>query len=286
MNQRICVRAIIKKNDKILFLRRAAGRPAVLGKYQLPGGRVRYGEMPDEALAAYIKETTGLKTQVSQLKSVVSYVDHNNRELHYLYLVYVVGVSGKDKVALNQRYDHYEWKPPQDALPSRITEATRLILSISQHSDSKYVDKKTTSTNAAIIYSDGGSRGNPGPSAAGYIIMTDHEAVVHEGGAYLGVTTNNVAEYQAVKLALEKALELGFQTIDFRVDSLLVANQMKGIYRVKNRELWTIHENITELMTRFKKVRFSHVRREFNQPADSIVNKVLDAQRNASQDTL
>ncbi len=94
---------------------------------------------------------------------------------------------------------------------------------------------------------------------------------------YLGIATNNIAEYHGVRLGLEKALELGVRTVDFRIDSLLVVNQMNGIYQIKNRELWPIYERIKELTTKFDKVTFSHVRREFNQLADGMVNKILNA---------
>src|SRR5690606_24985818 len=122
-----------------------------------------------------------------------------------------------------------------------------------------------------------GSRGNPGHSAAGFVILDIAGQVLYEGGEYLGITTNNQAEYHGVRLGLEKALEMGVRQIDFRVDSMLVVNQMKGIYQIKNRDLWPINERIKELVHQFDKVTFSHVRREFNRHADGMVNKVLDA---------
>ena len=141
----------------------------------------------------------------------------------------------------------------------------------------------TEQTTHLIIYSDGGSRGNPGPSASGFVVMNEREEVLHQGGMYLGITTNNQAEYHGVRLGLEKALEMGAQTIDFRMDSLLVVNQLNGIYKIKNRELWPIHERIKELVTHFEKVTFSHVHREFNQLADGMVNKILNAHAEESR---
>jgi ribonuclease HI len=127
-----------------------------------------------------------------------------------------------------------------------------------------------------VVYSDGGSRGNPGPSAAGYVILNGRDEVIAQGGMYLGITTNNLAEYQGLLLGLEKAFELQARVIDFRLDSLLVVNQMNGIYRIKNRELWPVHERIRELLTQFDRVTFTHIRREFNQLADGMVNKILN----------
>jgi ribonuclease HI len=127
------------------------------------------------------------------------------------------------------------------------------------------------------IYTDGGSRGNPGPSASGYIIMDEKEEIIEEGGEYLGVTTNNQAEYQAVKLALRSAIKYDPKEVHFFIDSLLVVNQMNGIYKIKNKDLWPIHADIKKTAENFEKVTFTHVRRELNKLADAKVNEVLDS---------
>jgi len=137
----------------------------------------------------------------------------------------------------------------------------------------KPVDKK--STDKFVLYTDGGSRGNPGPSACGYVLLRG-ETVIESDGKYLGVTTNNQAEYQALKLGLERALVHGAQDIVVRMDSMLVVNQMKGIFKVKNRDLWPIHDSIKSFTTRFRSVTFTHVPRELNKLADREVNKALD----------
>jgi ribonuclease HI len=165
-----------------------------------------------------------------------------------------------------------------------LTESTVLLLGISHSQlqstmadgDADSVPSISDPTHV-VVYSDGGSRGNPGPSAAGYIVMDNYNQVLHEGGMYLGITTNNQAEYHGVRLGLEKALEIGARTVDFKIDSLLVVNQMNGVYKIKNRELWPINERIHELVVQFEKVTFTHVKREFNQLADGMVNKILNA---------
>jgi ribonuclease HI len=131
------------------------------------------------------------------------------------------------------------------------------------------------------IHTDGGSRGNPGPSASGFIIQTAEGKILEEGGEYLGITTNNQAEYQAVKLALERATTHTTGNINFHIDSMLVVNQMKGIYKIKNRELWPIHNEIKRLSEKFTKVTFTHVPREKNKLADSKVNEVLNSVKNS-----
>ncbi len=129
-----------------------------------------------------------------------------------------------------------------------------------------------------ILYADGGSRGNPGPSACGYVLLDEHDELLVDKGVYLGITTNNQAEYQGLKFALEEAKAMGARDVAVRLDSLLVINQMKGIFKVKNRDLWPIHEAIKELVKDFRKVTFTHVPREFNKLADAAVNRALDEQ--------
>ncbi|MDB5186470.1 MAG: Ribonuclease [Candidatus Saccharibacteria bacterium] len=127
------------------------------------------------------------------------------------------------------------------------------------------------------LFADGGSRGNPGPSASGYVILDMEDNLVKKSGIYLGITTNNQAEYQALKFGLEDALKNGVREVQVFMDSMLVVNQMKGIFKVKNRDLWPIHEAIKELVQQFKQVSFTHVPREFNKLADAEVNEALDA---------
>lgn len=286
MNQRIAVRAIIRKDKKTLLLRRANGRPSILGKYELPGGKLDYGEQPEDALARNLTDEAGLTIQTAQLFDVLTYIDHDDRDMQYVFILYLVSLgAGGTKVRLSQNYSHYVWKEMSNVQQQELTESAKLLLGISQQVVTSVKKEeligsdvaKATNLSHAIIYSDGGSRGNPGPSAAGFVLMNDQENVLHEGGMYLGIATNNIAEYHGVRLGLEKALEMGVRTVDFRIDSLLVVNQMTGIYQIKNRELWPIHERIKELVPKFDKVTFSHVKREFNQLADGMVNKILNA---------
>jgi len=126
------------------------------------------------------------------------------------------------------------------------------------------------------IFADGGSRGNPGPSASGFVVLDMEDSVLVDKGVYLGVTTNNVAEYTALKLALEECQKMGAREVDVYMDSLLVVNQMKGIFKVKNRDLYPIHDAIKQLVKGFRHVDFNHVPRELNKLADAAVNRALD----------
>jgi ribonuclease HI len=137
--------------------------------------------------------------------------------------------------------------------------------------------KSTTNIKELKMYADGGSRGNPGPSASGYVLMDMDGRVVVKKGVYLGITTNNQAEYQALKLGLEEARAMGVRELHVYMDSLLVVNQMLGIFKVKNRDLWPVHTTIKEILKDFKHVAFTHVPRELNKLADAAVNETLDA---------
>jgi len=141
-------------------------------------------------------------------------------------------------------------------------------------------ESKTQIPKAIKLYCDGGSRVNPGPSASGYVLMNKDDSVISKSGVYLGLTTNNQAEYQSLKFGLEEAKKLGVQEVAVYMDSMLVVNQMKGIFKIKNRDLWPIHQSIKELSQHFKKVTYQHVPRELNKLADAEVNEVLDAERN------
>ena len=125
------------------------------------------------------------------------------------------------------------------------------------------------------IFADGGSRGNPGQSATGFVIYDDNNQEITRGGEYIGVTTNNQAEYLAVKHSLQSAQQFHPEQINFYLDSMLVVNQMKGIYKIKNRDLWPVHQQIKDLSNDIN-VSFTHVKRDKNEVADAIVNEVLD----------
>ncbi len=268
------------------MLRRANGRPSILGKYELPGGKLAYNEQPEDALRRYLHDDAGIHIKSSQLFDAVTYIDHDDRGIQYAVVVYLVTpVQDGRPIRLSGNYSKYKWHSMSGVQHNDLTDLTQLLLGIIQQEEItdqtlkvvKANDVKTAATDAVTIFTDGGSRGNPGPSAAGYVILNAQQEVVEEGGEYLGITTNNQAEYQGVRIALEKAIELKYKRVDFKIDSMLVVNQMKGLYKIKNRELWPIHERIRELMTKFEKVTFSHVQREFNQLADGMVNKTLDA---------
>lgn len=128
------------------------------------------------------------------------------------------------------------------------------------------------------IYADGGSRGNPGPSASGIVIKDEHGAIRDAFGEFLGHQTNNYAEYMAVILGMQKAEELGATELDIIVDSKLVCEQLNQNWKVKHPNIAQLFVRAWNQMQKFKKVTIRHTERANNKEADAEVNKVLDAQ--------
>ncbi len=135
-----------------------------------------------------------------------------------------------------------------------------------------------------FLNTDGGSRGNPGPSAAGVVVTSEKGKIVNTANRYLGIATNNHAEYRALVLGLELIKktysQLSTQDIDLTVymDSELIIRQMLGQYKVKAIELIPLFEEAKNLAGLYGKVTFTHIPREKNAEADALVNQCLDRQ--------
>lgn len=127
-----------------------------------------------------------------------------------------------------------------------------------------------------IIFTDGGARNNPGPAGIGVVLMDENRKVVAEVSKYIGTATNNQAEYKAVIEAFVKADELEAEELEFYLDSELVVKQINREYRVKDRDLAPLFVQIHNASLAFRKVTFTHVRREQNKEADLLVNLAID----------
>jgi ribonuclease HI/catechol 2,3-dioxygenase-like lactoylglutathione lyase family enzyme len=134
----------------------------------------------------------------------------------------------------------------------------------------------------AKLSTDGGSRGNPGPAAFGYVLEAEDGHVLAAHGEAIGRATNNVAEYRGLVAGLTRAAEFGVRELEVVSDSELLVRQMRGDYRVKSEGLKALWEEANELERRFARVRYSAVRREHNELADRLVNEALD--RDAPRD--
>lgn len=126
------------------------------------------------------------------------------------------------------------------------------------------------------IYVDGGSRGNPGPSGVGVVILGANGKRLKEISKYIGETTNNIAEYNALLYGLEEALMLRIDEIVVNLDSELVARQLTGDYRVKNPALKPLFERAMNMLKSFKTFEIRHIKREKNKEADKLVNRAIN----------
>jgi lactoylglutathione lyase len=133
-------------------------------------------------------------------------------------------------------------------------------------------------TQKLLIYSDGGARGNPGPAAIAFIAISESGATLKADSRYIGVRTNNQAEYEALLLALKYAVDSDAKVIVCHLDSELVAKQLTGEYAVRNSELQQLYRQVKNTLGCFKKVTFVNVPRSHPQisRADALVNKTLD----------
>lgn len=134
----------------------------------------------------------------------------------------------------------------------------------------------------ATLFADGGSRGNPGPAASGAVLLDPRGEFLDEVGLYLGRATNNVAEWTALCIGLERAVERGIRRLAVRLDSELVVKQMRGEYRVKHPDLQPLYRRARALLGEFDHVDIKHVRRKDNALADRLVNEVLDQEASAA----
>lgn len=127
-----------------------------------------------------------------------------------------------------------------------------------------------------IIYTDGGARGNPGPAGIGAVLYDENNNIVAAVSEFIGEATNNQAEYRAVIAAIKKAKQLGAEDIELYLDSELVCEQLNQNYKVKNKGLAPLFVQIWNLSISFKKITYTHIRREQNQEADKLANQAMD----------
>lgn len=273
MQQRNVVVILAKSGGSVLFVKNNRGY------YELPSVEVGLGDNPQEVAESEVNRIFDSKDVCNIRVCDVVSEDDASKGLQTIVIVYTSRIA--DGQPKSQAGEWIELSKKQSYKIDNLSENLVLRQAKYDRTDSMMKSEVSSGVNITtcdqvIISTDGGSRGNPGPSACGFIIISPDGDLLYEGGEYLGITTNNQAEYQAVKLALQKALELGVRFVEFKIDSLLIVNQMAGVYQIKNRDLWPIYTNIKDLIGRFKKVTFKHIPRELNKEADAIVNKILD----------
>jgi ribonuclease HI len=127
-----------------------------------------------------------------------------------------------------------------------------------------------------VVNVDGGARGNPGPAAIGAVVQGPGGEVLEEHGERIGRATNNVAEYRALLLGIERAAARGARELELVGDSELIVKQVKGEYKVKDATMRELHAQVKEALRDFDSWSIRHVRREHNAEADRLVNRALD----------
>ena len=290
MKQRIRVTAICKKGDEILLLKRAGGRvEGILNNFELPTGKIIFGEQPEEAMSRAIYENLGVQAQSLQLADVVTFTDlGNSSEQGNLFIVFEVQLQEDETLKITtDRYSAYKWVKPSEAGALTLSEESLMVLQITATKTGALTTKIISvgeeskqvlpASDFATIYTDGGSRGNPGPSALGYYIIGPDGKELKRGGEFLGFSTSRLAEYYGLKEGLEQALDLGLKRVHFKSDSLMMVNQMNGVYKVKNPDLMQVHTDVLKLLGNLEAYSFTHVPRELNAEADAEVNKAIDA---------
>ena len=275
MKQRIRVVAIIKDGDKVLVLKRNRGRSDVPVFWELPTGKIKFGEQPEEAIARSLEEEVGLTATDIKLKDVITFMAlEGSSRLDNLYIVYEIVASGKP--VLRSRYSAYKYINDFDTVNVHLNGASSAVLEIENGKiiSSRFAHRSTA--NSHSVYIDGASRGNPGPSGIGYCIMDTSGKVIERGGEFIGFTTARSAEYLAMKKGIERSLELGIKSAQFISDSLMVINQLNGIMKPKNADVIPTFNAIEDLLKNFDATSFTHVSREQNRIADEEANKAID----------
>lgn len=288
------------KKNRILLLRRNGGRPSIIGMYELPGGKLHDREQPVDALKRSLQMHSGIEPESFRLYDVISFMDPDDSDLQYLFILYEVEIADDARITMDHDYDHYVWRKISEIEPSSVTNSTNVLLNIGginaidKFANSKGLDftnnnnKKTASLgdSTVIVHSDGGSRGNPGPTAAAYILENEMGETIDQGGEYMGdYLTNDVAEYYGVLLGLRAAARKGASRVNFYSDSLMVVDQLNGMFHVKDLDI-KIYSEIEQLVTQFDHVVFRHIHREYNRSADGLVNEILDQNEPKRSDIL
>ena len=276
MKQRIRVAGIIQDGREVLIMKKAQGRVDGAPMWELPTGKIKFGEQPEEAMDRMLEEYLGIElTEKTELKDVITFLaPQGSSQLSNLYIIYRIVLPRGVKPKPAERYTAYKYIKPEDLGAYKLDEASITALEIEGRGESRSHYKEVA--NSATVYVDGASRGNPGPSGIGFYIVGENGAVLASGGEFIGFATSRVAEYYAMKAGVEKALELGLKTVRIVADNLMMVNQMKGIYKVKNQDLLAIYDDVQQLLGNFEACAFVHVMREQNRQADHQANLAID----------
>ena len=277
MKQRIRVVGIIRTIDGILILKRSRGRSEAPVFWELPTGKIKFGEQPEDAFVRTLAEYTGLAVTSVRLKDAITFLSLDGASrLSNLYIVYEASIENNTRPAPHDRYTAYKFVKDFANGNLHLNEASLSVLEIVEGKIASERISPRDTASAATVYVDGASRGNPGPAGIGYYIVDAGGSVLERGGEFIGFATSRVAEYYAMKNGIEHAKGLGLKSARFISDSLMVVNQLNGIFAIKNRDVVSIYTAIQKLLEDFDSVSFTHVPRAQNLVADHEANLAID----------
>ena len=277
MKQRIRVTGIVKNDEGTLVLKRAHGRSEAPIFWELPTGKIKFGEQPEEAMVRALSECAGLTSRSVKLRDVVTFLaPTGSSELSNLYIVYDLEIAPDAKPEPKDRYTAYKYIRDFATSDVQLSETTTSVLEIENAKLSPDHIAPRATANSITINTDGASRGNPGPSGIGYCIRDTEGKVIERGGEFIGFATSRLAEYLAMRRGIERALELGYRTARFYADSLMVVNQLNGVFKVKNQDIVAVYQDIRQKLQQFDAVSFVHVPRSQNTCADKEANRAID----------
>ena len=277
MKQRIRGVAIIKNEDGVLVLKRSHGRGEAPVFWELPTGKIKFGEQPEEALARSLTEYTSLVASSIKLRDVITFLaPEGASQLSNLYIVYEVGVAGNTKPEPRERYTAYKYVKDFSQSGIRLNETSATVVEIINEKITPSRISPRDTANSVSINVDGASRGNPGPAGIGYCVSDSGGRIVEQNGEFIGFATSRVAEYLAMRKGLDRAIELGYKSVRFFSDSLMVVNQLNGIFHIKNQDIIPIYNDIQEKIKQFDAVSFTHIPRSQNYIADHEANEAID----------
>ena len=276
MKQRIRVVGIIRKKEGVLVLKINHGRSDAPVFWELPTGKIKFGEQPEESMARALANYTGLVATSIQLKDVITFLaPEGASQLSNLYIVYDIKIDDSSRPEPTDRYVAFKYLKDFATPSIRLNETSLSVLEIEEaKTPHDHISPRETA-NSVSINVDGASRGNPGPSGIGHCIY-DSNHIIERGGEFIGFATSRVAEYCAMRKGIERALELGYKTARFYSDSLMVVNQLNGIFQVKNQDILPIYQDIQKKLDSFDAVSFTHVPRTKNVIADAEANSAID----------
>ncbi len=276
MKQRIRVVGIIKNEEGVLIFKRNRGRSEAPAFWELPTGKIKFGEQPEEAMARSLNEYTGLLASSIKLKDVVTFLaPEGATQLSNLYIVYELSVNRELKPTPKDRYTAYKYLK-ENTQGIHLNEASLSVLEIEEGKTFTGNISPRGASNGVSIYVDGASRGNPGPSGIGYCIVGTDGKVIERGGEFIGFATSRVAEYYALRKGINRAIELGLKTVRFVSDSLMVVNQMNGIFNIKNADILPVYHELRSKLSQFDAISFVHSPRSQNTCADKEANLAID----------